>query len=199
MAIATVSTRLRTWIDQLDERPGVYMLRSLDSGATYVGSARKSVRQRLRQNVIDLESGTHDVPLLQDDWNDFGGSRFAWSVSYAANSKEAQQQEIEWIKLAHALEDFGGYNRRTNISCIAASLRDTENKLSKNYRKERYCLLPSTNPHQRIAPGILKTFCQGNRPLAETKALTLDVDEETRLHLLHAWESSALRFNPASL
>lgn len=187
---------LRNWIKQLADQPGVYAIQSLINGYVYVGASKHSIRQRLLQNLIDLEAGAHDVPLLQEDWCAAGSFQFTWMVQYVATSKDAAEQEIHLIKLARALEDYGSYNRRTTINCISASLRDTEQKLSRGRGVRKYCPIPTIKPHERIHPAILKTFCQGALPLARAKNFDLGIPEVERIELFEKWKAKAHCFSP---
>lgn len=189
---------LRHWIKQLHDQPGVYAIQSLANGSTYVGSTKHSIRQRLLQNLTNLEAGEHDVPLLQEDWSTTGSSRFTWMVQYVATPKDAAKDEIYLIHLARALEDYGSYNRRTTINCISASLRDTERKFARRPRVQKYCPLPTIKPHARIHPAVLKTFCQDELPLVRTKNFDLGIPEVERIELFERWKAEALCFSPGS-
>ena len=190
---------LRNWIKQIDDKPGVYAIKSLINGSIYVGSSKHSIRQRLLQNLIDLEASEHDVPLLQEDWSAAGSSQFTWMVQYVATAKDAIEQEIHLIKLARALEDYGSYNRRTTVNCISASLRETERKFARGQRVRKYCPIPTIKPHERIHPVILKTFCQGQLPLVRTKNFDLGIPEVERIELFEKWKTKALCFNPEGM
>lgn len=188
---AGIHTNLRNWINRLKEQPGVYLIQRIDNGSTYVGSAKHSLQQRLSQHLIDLVAGGHAVPLLQDDWNTLGCHQFKWMAKYASSAMDARWTEMWLIRLARTLEDHGGYNRRTSINCISASLRATEkNYMSAGVRK--YCLLPTTRLHERVHPSMIRTFCQGSRPLNATKNFDLDLTEIERLRQLEEWKATAI-------
>lgn len=190
-----IHTNLRNWITRLNEQPGVYLIQRIDNGSTYVGSAKHSLQQRLSQHLADLIAGEHDIPLLQDDWNTLGCNQFMWMAKYASSALDARRSEMWLIRLAHALEDHGGYNRRTSINCISASLRATErNYMSAGIRK--YSLLPTIQLHERIHPTMIRTFCQGSLPLNATKNFDLDLTEVERLRQLEGWKATAIHFGP---
>lgn len=70
--------QVRRWIKIIDQRPGVYLIENTGNGACYVGSATKSLRQRLRDTLGMLNSGRHHSYLLQADWRRYGPESFVW-------------------------------------------------------------------------------------------------------------------------
>lgn len=168
---------LHSWIKQLDERPGVYLIENTVTGARYVGSARKSIRQRLLDTLAQLIGGRYHVALLQADWQQLGVQNFVFWLSYAATKADALAEERRIAITANAFEDFGGYCRRTKTDCVSASFRERERKLYKA-RKRRYEYLPDTNVDDRISPVLLRTFCRG--------------DENTEIARLNPAPSSAI-------
>lgn len=148
---------LRHWIKSLDQRPGVYLIENVTNGACYVGSATKSIRQRLGNTLTMLNGGRHHAYLLQADWLHYGVQNFVWWACYAAAATEALEEERRLVIIANAFEDYGGYCQRTGRNCVAASFRETERKLAKA-RARRYVFLPRVNPADRINPLLLSTF-----------------------------------------
>ena len=148
--------QVRRWIRSLDQRPGVYLIENTVNGAFYVGSATKSLRQRLRDTLATLNSGRHHSYLLQADWRRYGAEKFVWWASYASSAADALKDERELAIVANAFEDFGGYCQRTGENCAAASFRETERKLAKA-RIRRYQFLPGIRIEERIPEVILRT------------------------------------------
>lgn len=148
--------QVRHWIRSLDKRPGVYLIENTVNGACYVGSATKSLRQRLRDTLATLNSGRHHSYLLQADWQRFGAKNFAWWGSYALSAADALAAEKELAIAANAFEDYGGYCQRTGENCIAASFRETERKLAKA-RVRRYQFLPGVRVEDRVSELLLRT------------------------------------------
>lgn len=188
---------LSAWINALPNTLAVYMIECLATGAKYVGSAHKQfIAARLAQALSELKAGRHHSSLLQRDWDKFGSHAFIWFVRPTGSGREAFLEEYWLIRAAKAFADFGGYVLRADINCVSASIPETERKLASSRDGCKFEYLPSKNHSPRIHPTMLKTFCQSNHPLAESKNLALDVSEEERLNLLHEWTSGALRFDP---
>lgn len=186
---------LRAWMNRLEEKPGVYLIQCIENGAIYVGSAEKSLRQRLSQHLTDLLTRDHPVPLLQEDWTHLGAERFLWCAQYAATARDAWQEEMWLIRLAQSLEDQGGYNRRAPRNCVSVSVRASENYFL-NRKKRKYCLLPSVQFDDRIHPVMIRTFCQGDLPLVREKDFSLGLGEGERLGQMAGWRAAAIRFHP---
>lgn len=178
--------QVRGWIRSIEQRPGVYLIENTVNGACYVGSATKSLRQRLRDTLATLNSGRHHSYLLQTDWRRYGAENFAWWASYVSSAATALKEEKELAIAANAFEDFGGYCQRTGENCAAASFRETERKLAKA-RVRRYQFLPGIRVEDRIAEVLLRT------------ASCLPNSQHGRSHMrngleLTAWKTSALGF-----
>lgn len=179
--------QLRRWIRNLDQRPGVYLIENTANGARYVGSATKSLRQRLRDTLATLNSGRHHSYLLQADWRRYGAENFAWWASYASSAAEALKDEKELAIAANAFEDFGGYCLRTDRNCVAASFRETERKLAKAGIR-RYQFLPGVRVEDRIPEVLLRTW--GNSIIAnEVKA---NRGKEPSPNAMEHWKKGAL-------
>lgn len=191
---------LSSWIKALPQSFGVYMIECLATGSRYVGSAhRQIVAARLAQELSELKAGRHHSSLLQKDWNKFGNQAFVWQVRASASPKESLTEEFRLIRAAHAFADFGGYVLRADENCVTASIPETERKLAASRGRSKFSYLPGINLNDRIHPELVRTFCQGNRPLSESKRLTPDVSEEERLRLVQEWKSCALRFDPVPI
>ncbi len=178
---------VRRWIRCLDQRPGVYLIENTANGACYVGSATKSLRQRLRDTLTMLNSGRHHSYLLQADWRHHGAENFAWWASYASSAADALTAEKELAIAANAFEDFGGYCQRTGKNCAAASFRETERKLAKA-RVRRYQFLPGVRIEDRIPEVLLRT--SGN-PATSCEARGNRVKEPSPTPLAAQWKMGA--------
>lgn len=184
--------QVRRWIRSLDQRPGVYLIENTANGACYVGCAKKSLRQRLENELSELVGERHHVLLLQEDWRRFGCDTFVWWATYAPSAAQALETERWLTKLSLAFEDFGGYTLRTNENCVSASFRDTERKLAeRGVRRYRY--LDDANRQARISKIVVETFCQGDVPLSKTKQRRLDLNESERQQQLAEWKQEAHR------
>lgn len=176
--------QVRRWIRSLDQRPGVYLIENTVNGACYVGSATKSLRQRLRDTLTMLNGRRHHSYLLQADWRRFGAENFAWWASYASSAADALKMERELAIAADAFEDFGGYCQRTGKNCAAASFRETERKLAKA-RVPRYQFLPGVRIEDRIPEVLLRT--PGN-PAASCEARGYRAKEPSPNPLAVQWK-----------
>lgn len=181
---------LRRWIRSLDQRPGVYLIENTANGACYVGSATKSLRQRLRDTLSMLNGGRHHSYLLQADWRRYGADGFVWWASYASSAADALAEEKRLAMAANAFEDFGGYCQRTGENCIAASFRETERKLAKA-RVRRYQFLPATKVQDRISGVLLRTFCQVESPRPQALQFPGSLARQEEVGVAH-WKGAAL-------
>lgn len=196
------TTKLSAWIKALPNSHAVYAIECQPTGAKYVGSAHKQfIAARLAQELSDLKAGRHHSSLLQKDWDRFGSTAFVWMVRPTESGRDTRIEEYWLIRASNAYADFGGYVLRGDTNCICASIPDIEKKLASSRGKCKFQHLPGIDLSKRIHPDMIRTFCRGNRPMAESKNLTLGVDEGERLRLLSAWIAGALRFtpNPASI
>lgn len=178
--------QVRRWIKNLEQRPGVYLIENRNTGACYVGCAKKSLRQRLQATLSALQSERHHAYLLQTDWRRYGAECFAWWANYASSAQEAIQTEKELAVAANAFEDFGGYCQRTGENCAAASFRETERKLAKA-RIRRYQFLPGVRAEERIPEVILRT-CGNARITDEVRASR---GKEPWSHPAELWKMNA--------
>lgn len=178
--------QLRRWIRSLEQRPGVYLIENTANGACYVGSATKSLRQRLRDTLATLNSGRHHSYLLQTDWRRYGAENFAWWASYASSAADALRDEKELAIAANAFEDFGGYCQRTGRNCVAASFRETERKLAKAGVR-RYQFLPGVRVEDRIPEVLLRTW--GNPTISDE--VTGNREKEPSPNPMEHWKMEA--------
>lgn len=179
--------QVRRWIRSLDQRPGVYLIENTANGACYVGSATKSLRQRLRDTLTMLNSGRHHSYLLQADWRRYGANSFVWWASYASSAADALAEEKRLAMAVNAFEDFGGYCQRTGGNCAAASFRETERKLAKT-RVRRYQFLPGVKVEDRIHEVLLRT--SGN-PATSCEARGNRAKEPSPTPLAAQWKMGA--------
>lgn len=182
---------VRLWIRILDQRPGVYLIENSTNGACYVGSAKKSLRQRLRNTLTELNSGRHHSYLLQADWRRYGAQSFVWWASYADSAAEASAEERWLVAVANAFEDYGGYCQRTGRNCVAASFRETERKLAKA-PIPRYEYLDATNVEDRIPSVLVRTFCQANTRLIKKSQSDQAAAADQRTQEVATWKEYAL-------
>lgn len=183
----------RKWVGALEARPGVYMIQSRSTQASYVGRADKSLKKRVSQVFRLLNAGKHGAVLLQEGWGR-APEDYILYVHYLPDSYWARADENWLMRLARAFEDFGGYCQRGDINCVSASIRETERKLMKSGCR-KYELLPGMKFHERINPLLMNSFCSANDCLAKVKCLELDLAEGERAAQLEAWKHEALRFD----
>ena len=91
---------------------GIYFIRNAKTGEMYVGSA-KNIQKRLSAHIIDLVSGTHINPLLQESWEKFGPTSFAFGILEIVHAiEELSDKEISWIVKLDAVNN--GFNVKSN-------------------------------------------------------------------------------------
>jgi group I intron endonuclease len=81
---------------------GVYSITCLANGWVYIGSSM-SVRQRWTTHRSWLRNGTHKVPQMQADYDEYGAEAFSYDlVSEVADADERYEREQEQITTALA-------------------------------------------------------------------------------------------------
>ncbi|HYD47158.1 MAG TPA: GIY-YIG nuclease family protein [Terriglobales bacterium] len=96
---------------------GVYRIRNLRNGRSFVGSAR-DVRGKLNGHLAQLKMGVHRNRELQRDWNELGPEAFAFEVVDLLEAKhEPDYDPTEDLRVLEELwleklQPFGdqGYN-----------------------------------------------------------------------------------------
>lgn len=91
---------------------GVYAIRCLVDGRTYVGQS-KNVKTRLRNHRRLLETDEHWSYRLQAAWNIHGPEQFAFFIlEEVAHRKDLDERETWWITTLRSLEPHMGYNKQ---------------------------------------------------------------------------------------
>lgn len=91
---------------------GIYMIKNMIDGQSYVGSS-SCVYDRLKSHVTFLVSKTHINKSLQESWNTHGGTAFVFSVlEVVPEDQDLGEREIHWIRKMGAQSD--GFNTKTD-------------------------------------------------------------------------------------
>jgi group I intron endonuclease len=100
---------------------GVYKITNTVDGKVYIGSTFSSMKNRWRKHTIDLNRGNHHNHQLQNDWNLFGKSAFAFEVLEVINWTDGLrtfgEREQYWLDQykASGCETYNHHNvRKTN-------------------------------------------------------------------------------------
>lgn len=111
-------------------KPGIYQIQHLASGKFYVGSA-KHIGRRWVEHVRDLRAGSHHSKKMQNAWNKYGQSAFAFSIlEIVEDPSNLIEREQHWLDKTQAVKL--GYNN----SPVAGSLlgfrhkEETKKKMS---------------------------------------------------------------------
>lgn len=76
---------------------GVYRIKCLASGRSYIGSTGKSLSARIKRHMYDLNLGKHHNTALQNAWNKYGPSQFEFSI--IERTELYLERETEFISL----------------------------------------------------------------------------------------------------
>jgi group I intron endonuclease len=75
---------------------GIYQIRNLLNGKTYIGSA-KSFRVRWAKHLGDLRRGVHHSAYLQRSWIKYGAEAFIFEVIQVCEAAELVANEQRWM------------------------------------------------------------------------------------------------------
>lgn len=136
---------------------GVYVIRCLVNGRLYVGSAA-DLKRRIGEHKALLRRGGHfHLPRLQQDWDVFGASAFAFYEQPVTGNMTAYRRFERMLILAwDALEHLSGYNKMVGGSWgPEASIRNTEDKL---VRYGKFCRLSWVVRESPMTRDYVNTF-----------------------------------------
>lgn len=87
-------------------RSGVYSIRNMKNGKTYVGSS-VDIGKRWEQHIRQLNSNLHSNFKLQHDWNQFGSGVFKFEILETTKT-QLESLEAKWIRSLNS--HYSGYN-----------------------------------------------------------------------------------------
>lgn len=87
----------------------VYVGRCLTTNRVYVGSTIRGKR-RILSHIRDLDKGIHSNSYLQNAWNKYGSSDFAWYVVDICEPEQLLKREQWWIEFLRASDRRYGFN-----------------------------------------------------------------------------------------
>ena len=90
---------------------GVYVITNTRDGKRYVGVSR-DIDNRWYSHRYELNRGKHGSTSLQQAWNEYGESAFAFAVLEECDWNEFSHKEPMYIKSFRANESEYGYNTR---------------------------------------------------------------------------------------
>lgn len=106
---------------------GVYKITNIINGKIYIGSS-KSILQRWRNHIRELELNKHKNMFLQSDWNKYGNKNFIFEILEECDEDERYTVEQEYLnKLLPFYRNENGYN----ISEISTQRNETTVRLFK--------------------------------------------------------------------
>jgi len=92
----------------LPKEAGIYYILNIVNDKRYVGSA-KSLRDRYKWHVRDLENNKHHSTKLQRAWNKYGGDKFCFVVvKFVSDLDTIYEHEQSFMDLYNCVEN--GYN-----------------------------------------------------------------------------------------
>lgn len=90
---------------------GIYLITNTITGAVYVGSAAKSIRERWENHRVQLRAGTHKNQYLLRAWNKYGEQAFTFTIAEVVKDRSIiLEREQCWINEYFPLGEKYCYN-----------------------------------------------------------------------------------------
>ena len=89
----------------MTEKPGIYIIRHIESGKVYVGSA-SNISKRWHRHRKDLRLGRHPNKHLQAAWTMYGEDAFVFEILELTGEFDAREQY--WIDKTECLNSDKG-------------------------------------------------------------------------------------------
>lgn len=90
--------------------PGVYAIVNTITGKVYVGSASRSIYQRIHLHLVHLRKNRHHSPPLQNSWNKYGPDAFECHVLSRCAPERCLELEQFWMDELDVTDRNHGYN-----------------------------------------------------------------------------------------
>lgn len=94
---------------------GIYQIRNVKNGKLYIGSSVK-IELRFYDHKRLLSQNRHDNPHLQNAWNYYGESSFAFEILELCASDVLREKEQVFIETKRVLDKRHGYNIAPNAN-----------------------------------------------------------------------------------
>jgi len=133
-------------------KTGIYRIRHVDSGKSYVGSAAQAFRIRWNSHRSKLARGIHHSKPLQMAWNKYGADAFVFEILLYCDSDDCLMYE----QLA-----LDCYKPRYNVQQIAGSSigrtckKSTRQKISDNNKGKH---VGELNSSAKLSVGQVKSI-----------------------------------------
>ncbi len=79
------SEQQQDWIDI--EKSGVYRIRNIQNGKSYIGSTVMTMRKRINHHLSMLQTNAHKNKHLQQSWNKWTGDNFVFEIVEVVDDK----------------------------------------------------------------------------------------------------------------
>jgi group I intron endonuclease len=89
---------------------GIYKITNIDNNKVYIGQS-KNVIGRLLRHKLSLIRNKHFNKHLQSSWNDYGESKFTFTIIEQCNINDLDKREIYWINYYNFYNGNYGYNK----------------------------------------------------------------------------------------
>lgn len=126
------------------ESCGVYIIKNINSGKSYVGSTITSFKKRLYHHFCCLKNNSHKNILLQRAWNKYGEDDFTYDILEQITDKQIiRERELYYINSLDCLNKKKGYNinKTTNsVDCNSKEFKQgrIKTKLIMQRRSTKY-------------------------------------------------------------
>lgn len=157
-------------------KSGVYLIRNLQNGKVYVGSAT-SFKIRWGNHRSDLKHGRHDNQHLQRAWVKYGEASFVFEILEGCFTSRLIEREQHWIDHYRSFDRSMGYNISPTAGSTLGTTRTEEvkKKIGENIRKafqanpEIVAKIRATLKKNHDDPLIRKAQREGIRAVSKTK------------------------------
>lgn len=110
-------------------KPGVYVIENTINKRIYIGSTKKSIKERLNRHRCDLKNNKHVSKLLQEDINKYGIENFTFKVlENLEDEKQIRKTEYYWIKIIKP-----EYNSKGVITTVVDYTPSLRTKMSRSH------------------------------------------------------------------
>ena len=89
---------------------GIYKITNIDNNKVYIGQS-KNIINRLQNHKNALIKNKHFNWHLQNAWNNYGESKFTFSIIEQCNVDDLDEREMYWINYYNSHNRINGYNK----------------------------------------------------------------------------------------
>ena len=115
---------------------GVYIIRNMENGKEYVGSASVGMYNRWHSHLCYLRQGIHHSQHLQHAWNKYGEDSFRFMVIEECSPEECVDKEQWWLDELETFNPDKGYNISPTAGSPLGVIRNKETRAKISVERE---------------------------------------------------------------